>query len=47
MRHPGRPSSITLEQVDAMTTRILKCVDIDAGLDVKLGECPREELCSP
>jgi hypothetical protein len=47
VRHPGQPSSITLEQADATTTRILKCVDIDAAFDVELGECPREELCSP
>jgi hypothetical protein len=47
MRHPGRPSSLTLEQADATTPRILKCVDIDAAFDVELGECPREELCSP
>jgi hypothetical protein len=47
MHHPERPSSITLEQADATTTHILKCVDIDAAFDVELGEYFREEVCSP
>jgi hypothetical protein len=47
MSHLGRPSSVTLEQASAATTRILRCVDIDAAFDVELGERPREEPCTP